>query len=170
MKTTLWLVPVAGRRMVPHDRAFMLRTFDQDLRPFVDQIVDERAMDATEGSVRITLAQRSTLHKFASPLPGAHGGWTPMTREFPSKANLQIAKWIRGKEPCQSFRQNRSSPMQQDLGRRLTGMASRGANPGRSATTAARGPLAALGARRGARASAWCLTALRDCTTGRDPP
>ena len=60
--------------MVPHDRAFMLRTFDQDLRPFVDQIVDERAMDTTEGSVRITLAQRSTLHKFASTLPGADGG------------------------------------------------------------------------------------------------
>ena len=70
MKTTLWLVPVAGRRRAPLARAFMLRTFDRDLRPFVDRIVDERAVDATEGAVRITLAQRSTLHKFARTADG----------------------------------------------------------------------------------------------------
>ena len=50
-------MPVAERWLVPHGRAL---TCGQDLHPFIDQILDDWAMDITEGSVRALTARHDS--------------------------------------------------------------------------------------------------------------
>ena len=54
--------------VVPYDRVAVMRTFVDELRPFVAKFVYDWPMDITDASVRNAITQCITLHKFASTI------------------------------------------------------------------------------------------------------